>query len=217
MKFKFKLKIIVDIIMTVLLILLMSFQVTGQMAHEYIGISMFVLFVLHNFLNIKWYDSLLKGRYTALRMIHTIVNVCMLFVMLFAMLSGIVVSKFAFSFLDLHFFIAVARKIHLVASYICFVLMSIHIGLHWGMVVALIKKININTAILRAISTLIAIYGAYSAYENKIFYYMFLKSEFVFFDFSKNGALVIIQYLSIIGLFVYITYYVTKFLRNKGE
>ena len=38
---------IIDILMTVALMLLMSSQVTGQEAHEYTGITMFVLFLVH--------------------------------------------------------------------------------------------------------------------------------------------------------------------------
>lgn len=217
MKFKFIVKTIIDVAMTFILLLLMAFQVTGQKAHEWLGASMLVLFLLHNFLNIRWYKNLIKGKYSTLRFIHTFLNIIMFLAMIGAMVSGIVMSRYAFSFIDLGFSMALARKIHLVSVYWCFVLMSIHLGMHWGMIMAMIKRLNINSVTLKIISAFIAIYGAYSFYNNGIFSYMLLKNEFVFFDFEKSGVLVILQYFSMMGLWVFITYYSTKFLRNKGE
>ena len=40
-------KRIVDTAMTVLLLLLMAYQVTGEMAHEWIGMAMTVLVIVH--------------------------------------------------------------------------------------------------------------------------------------------------------------------------
>lgn len=55
---KFKIKIIIDIIMTILMLLAMAYQLTGNFLHEIIGVTLFVLFFLHNMLNIKWYMEL---------------------------------------------------------------------------------------------------------------------------------------------------------------
>ncbi len=56
-------KRIVDAAMTVLLLLLMAYQVTGEMAHEWIGMGMTVLVIIHQILNRKWYGALFKGKY----------------------------------------------------------------------------------------------------------------------------------------------------------
>ena len=39
-----------DAAMTVLLLLLMAYQVTGEMAHEWVGMSMTVLVIIHQIL-----------------------------------------------------------------------------------------------------------------------------------------------------------------------
>ena len=46
-------KRIVDVVLTVLLLFLMAFQVTGDVLHEWIGIGMTVTLVLHHILNRK--------------------------------------------------------------------------------------------------------------------------------------------------------------------
>ena len=55
MKPKAALKIAVDIAMTLGLLFLMGYQFWGDVAHEWIGAGMFLLFILHHILNGIWY------------------------------------------------------------------------------------------------------------------------------------------------------------------
>ncbi len=48
MKGTMKIKIILDLLMTVVLLVLMAFQITGQELHEWFGTGMLVLFLMHN-------------------------------------------------------------------------------------------------------------------------------------------------------------------------
>ena len=52
----------VDILLAAGLLLLMSYQVVGEEGHEWTGIAMTVLMLLHQGLNWKWYAALFKGR-----------------------------------------------------------------------------------------------------------------------------------------------------------
>ena len=61
---KFKIKIAVDMLMTISLLFLMSFELIGDAAHEWLGMAMFFLFVVHHVLNRKWTGNLRKGKYT---------------------------------------------------------------------------------------------------------------------------------------------------------
>ena len=65
MRRKIVLKISFDIGMTVILLLLMAYELIGQAVHEWLGIGMFLLFVVHHILNSKWSGNVLKGKYTA--------------------------------------------------------------------------------------------------------------------------------------------------------
>ncbi|MBR7070971.1 MAG: hypothetical protein IKI29_02255 [Clostridia bacterium] len=68
-------KKIADACMTVLLLCLMAYQVTGEALHEWFGIGMTVLLIVHHILNRKWYAALFKGKYNAYRVITVIVNI----------------------------------------------------------------------------------------------------------------------------------------------
>ena len=71
-------KRIVDVCMTILLLCLMAYQVTGEALHEWIGIGMTVLVIIHQLLNRKWYGALFKGKYNPYRIITTVVNIALL-------------------------------------------------------------------------------------------------------------------------------------------
>ena len=71
-------KRIVDVVMTLLLLCLMAYQVTGETLHEWFGIAMTVILIVHHILNNKWYKTLFKGKYNAYRVVTAIVNTLLL-------------------------------------------------------------------------------------------------------------------------------------------
>lgn len=70
-KLKIKLKLATDVFMTIALLLLMTYEMIGSEMHEWIGMAMFILFVLHHVLNIHWSKNIFKGRYTVFRYVQT--------------------------------------------------------------------------------------------------------------------------------------------------
>ena len=69
---------IIDICMTVLLLFLMAYQVTGETVHEWTGIGMTVLVIIHQILNRKWYSAVFRGKYNPYRIMTTAVNILLL-------------------------------------------------------------------------------------------------------------------------------------------
>lgn len=216
MKPKMKIKIGIDFLMTVLLLLLMAYQVVGEELHEWFGAAMLVLFIMHSILNIKWYKNLFRGKYKSVRILGTILNLAVLAAILSLGYSGIVLSRHLFAFLPIDSGMALARTMHLSGSYWGFVLMSLHLGLHWGMVIGLFrklkgeKKLPVLVWILRLLGLAVAVYGAYCFICADIFSYMFLKTEFAFFDFEKSAVLVFSEYIAMMGLWIFVGYHITK-------
>lgn len=89
-------KILIDICLTVSLLLLMPYSLIGETAHEWIGMAMLVLFIVHHILNRKWIGALAKGRYTIFRIYQTLLVIAMLILMLGSMISGILLSNHIF-------------------------------------------------------------------------------------------------------------------------
>lgn len=86
-----------DILMAVLMIFLMSYQMTGNLFHEAAGAVLLILFVIHNIINRKWYRNIPKGKYTGFRRMLLAVNVLTLVCMLAAMGTGIYISQSVFA------------------------------------------------------------------------------------------------------------------------
>lgn len=222
MKSKMVWKIGVDIAMTAALLLLMAYALVGEAAHEWIGAGMLVLFVLHHILNGKWSGSLLKGKYTPFRIWQTILALLVLVSMIGSMISGIILSKYAFDFLPIRSGQSRARTVHLLCSYWGFVLMSLHLGLHWSMMAGMAKKqfrapSRLRTWALRTAAAATAVYGAFAFVHREIGSYMFLKNEFVFFNFEEPLVLFFADYLAVMGLFVFVGHYFAGFLKYLGR
>lgn len=76
MKPKMIIKLCIDFVMTVLLLLLMAYQIVGEKLHEWFGAGMLVLFIAHNILNIRWYANLFKGKYKPVRVLGDRSQLC---------------------------------------------------------------------------------------------------------------------------------------------
>lgn len=225
MKPKMIWKIGVDIAMTAALLLLMAYELIGAAAHEWIGVGMFVLFVLHHILNGKWSCNLRKGRYTPFRSWQTLLVLLVLVSMLGSMISGVILSRHVFDFLSIRWGQSWARTVHLLCSYWGFVFMSLHLGLHWSMMMGMAKKqlgapSRFRAWTLRAVAAAIAVYGVFALVHREIGSYMFLKNEFVFFDFEEPLVRFFLDYLAVMGLFVFLGHYFAEFLKylsRKGK
>lgn len=219
MRPKMMIKIAVDIGMTALLLLLMAYELIGQAAHEWIGIGMFVLFVLHHTMNSSWSRNVLKGKYTALRIQQTVLVAGVLLTMVGSMVSGVILSRYALSFLPIQGGHSFARNLHMICAYGGFVLMSLHLGFHWSMMMGMAKKHIKQSSqarkwLLRGLALAIAGYGIYAFMKRDIGSYIFLKNQFVFFDYNEPLILFVLDYIAIMGLFVFVGHYLSEGLKR---
>ena len=223
MKPKIIVKLCVDVLMTLALLLLMGYQFWGEAAHEWIGAGMFLPFILHHILNLNWHKRIFKGKYPAMRTVTLCVDVLVFLAMLALMYSGIVMSRHVFAFLPIKNGMATARRLHILGSYWGFLLMSLHLGLHWNRILGIIKKqvkrrpSNARSAVLFLASAVIAAYGVYVFIRRDFATYLFLQSEFAFFDYNEPRLLFYFEYLSLMGLCIFIAHYGGKLCRRKKE
>lgn len=209
-------KTAVNAAMSLAMLLLMAYGLIGEKAHEWIGTAIFVLFIAHHILNRKWFCNIGKGKYTPIRIVQTVTAVLILLCMLGSMASGIIISRYVFDFLKIKE-TPLAVKIHILCAYWGFILMSFHLGLHWNMVISAAKKrlkpSKLRTNTVRAVGVLIAGYGVYAFIRRDVGIYLFLRSHFVFFDFSEPIIFFFLDYLAVMGLFVFIGFYAFNFIR----
>lgn len=221
MKPRMIIKIAVDILMTLALLFLMGYHFWGNTAHEWAGAGMFVLFIAHHILNLNWYKSLFKGKYTVFRILQIVIDVLVFVTMLALMYSGIIMSREVFAFLPINGGMALARRLHILGSYWGFILMSLHLGLHWNMLIGYARKIvkikeisPIRSIIFFLLGLLIGAYGLHGVISRDLLTYMLLKTEFVFMDFGESKLLFYLDYLAMMGLCIFIAHYGSKLIRK---
>lgn len=184
---------------------------------------MFVLFITHHLLNLNWYKNLFQGRYTPIRVFQLVVDMLILAVMLIQMYSGIVLLRYVFDFLPMESGLALARRLHILGTYWGILLMSLHLGLHWNMILGMVRKgmkiknaSKIRVAVFACIGFLIAGYGLFVFIKRDFLTYMLLRSEFVFLDYSEPAVLFYLDYLALMGICIFVSHYISKLFR-KGR
>ncbi len=213
-----------DLAMIVLLPLLMAEILIGQEIHEWLGTVMLGLFLAHHLLNLGWWKSFCKGKYTPSRALGTALDLLLLLDMAALGVSGIRMSGFVFDFLPISGGMILARQLHLFASYWGLILMSAHLGLHmeqfFGMgrkLFRLSKKSAARAWVLRILAAAVAAYGICAFFAQHLADYLFLQTHFVLFDEAKGAHVYLAETAAMIGLFAWAAYYINKLLRGIGK
>ena len=200
---KNKIRIIIDISMTVLLPLLMAYSLIGETFHEVVGTLIFVLFIVHHIINRKWYGALFKGKYNTRRIFQTALDMLLLVFMLLQPISGILMSKHLYTFLPALPISAQARRIHMMLAYWDYVLLCIHAGTHLAVPLRkLFMKSKRIFAAVCAVSSCISVYGCAAFIKRGFPGYMLGSTMFAFFDYSEPRTFFFLDYLAIMVLFM---------------
>ena len=237
-----RLRISIDITMTVLSIILMggNFLFPADLVHEILGVGLFVLWSVHIFLNRCWYDAIFKGKYNPYRIMQTVINCCILICTIFLMISGIILSNHLFTFFNIQSGLGFARIAHLLSSHWYYLFMSLHIGLHVGMITnkmrhpapinchpelvsgsstnempKQVRHDKLRKIIPRIILALACAYGLYAFITRGVWKYLILSQQFFFFDLERGYILLAMDYISIIILFATISHFIAKLLKKR--
>ena len=217
-------KRIVDLAMIVLLPLLMVEILIGQEIHEWLGVGMLMLFLAHHLLNLGWWKSFVKGKYTPSRAFGTALDLLLLLDMIALFVSGIMMSGFVFQFLHISGGMMMARQLHLFASHWGLILMSAHLGIHMEQFFSLFRKMfhlsekNVARAwVLRIVAIALSVYGLYAFIAQHITDYLFLQTHFVLFDETKAAAVYFTEIIAMMCLFAAMAYTINKLLHNVGR
>lgn len=133
-----------------------------------------------------------KETYGADRIVWVTLNFLLLIAIISAVMSGIAMSGYVYSFLDLGVSMSFARETHLASVYWSFLLLSLHLGLHWEMIIGAARKMSglttpnrVRRLCLRLAVIILSFMGAEAWLRHDLFSYMTVKNMFAFFDFEQ--------------------------------
>ena len=162
-------KIILDIIMTLLLVMLYNSHIFNVSFHEIAGLFIILLFIIHCVFNKKWIAAVSKKILTKTLPTKTKISYIIVFLLVVGfvliIVSGILCSQVLFPAPNAHE--SPWRIVHIFTSAITLILVGIHLGLHWGFVKNMLKRvISIPQRAKKALSLLVVItvllFGSYS-------------------------------------------------------
>lgn len=213
---KHHMKLMLDIIMTICFICIMKIKITGMSLHEKLGISILGLVCMHLILNYKWIRGitgrLFDKKLKPIIKISYVLNVILCGLILLIVASGMLISVTIFTQVSAENR-ALWADIHKISSLLAFICISIHVGLHWNMIMAGFKKMfriknqnKIRIFILRILTVVMMLSGIISLSNNSI-----IKKTLNISTESSNKNTTKVQaafeYVSIMGLFIGGTYY----------
>ena len=130
-------------------------------------------------------------------------------------------SRYVFYFLSALDGMSLARRLYILGAYWDFLLMSLHLGFHWNVILEMFRKAagiknkaKSRSIIAFIVGLVIAEYGVRVFIGRDFSTYLFLKSEFVFLDYSKSKFLFYIDYLALMGLCIFIAHYSIKLIQK---
>ncbi len=157
------------------------------------------------------------------------------------MISGIILSNHLFTFLNIQGGLGFARIAHLLASHWYYLFMSLHIGMHVGVITnkmchpernnrhpelvsgshaeempKQVRHDKLRKIIPRIILALACLYGLYAFIAHRVWKYLILQQQFFFFDLERGYHFFVLDYISIIILFATISHLIaTRLKKNR--
>ena len=214
-----KFRIIIDVLMYIVFIILMGHHIIENKIHEILGIIMFVLFVIHNILNIKFYKTMFKGKYNLKRFLLTSIDILLLICFIGIIVSSINISSDVFNFMNIQTK-SWGLKLHMLSTSWGFVVMSIHLGVHLN---PLLNKVNTKMKkstfeyIYYLLFIAFMIYGIYSFIKQNYISDMFVLSPFKVYNFNELPVVFYIHTISSSLCISLIVYLINKIKFKRKE
>lgn len=124
--------VLLDAVLFALFVAEMSFHHLPKILHEILGVAFAAAIILHVALNRRRFISSLK-KMTPRKIFSATINFALIICAVIILVNGVSLSNYLFA--DVVSFEwrrnMMVRQLHVVAPYVCLILIGVHIGLHW--------------------------------------------------------------------------------------
>ena len=201
-------RLVLDGLAAGLLLLGLAYWWLGNAVHEVAGTVMFLLLIGHNVFNRRWYGRLAKPAPKP----RSLFNIGVTFALLLAMSDLLATSIFISNVLSPVLPIQGgfnARQIHALAGYWAHVIVSIHLGLRWPMIMGVARNLfgirkasAARSALLRCTAFMVALHGVWSAWQLGLGARLSMQMTLDWWDFETSVLGFFAHCLAVSGLIV---------------
>jgi hypothetical protein len=134
-----RLRLLLDFISVGLLIACLAYWWLDNLAHEIFGTALFALVIVHNVFNRRFYGSVGRGRRDFVRLFNIAIVASLAVAMLIMLVTSLLISRDIFAFMALDGVFAL-REIHMFAAYWVLLIIAVHLGTRWTVVMTIIRN-----------------------------------------------------------------------------
>lgn len=217
----FLFRLALDLIAVGLVLVALAYYWLDNLTHEWIGTVIFLLVLVHNLFNRRWWATFAKARSDPLHVADRALTLSLLVSMLALLVTSVMISQTVFAFMSLDGG-PTARQVHLLAAYWMVVFVSIHLGFRWQRVIVTARNVFNLTGesmarviALRVVAIGISLYGLKSSFEMGVGSKLALQMSLEWWDFEASTMGFFWHWLSIVGLYTCLTHYVLQWKKSK--
>lgn len=199
LKMRMPIKAVTDILMVIMFLLLMADRHTGNVFHEWLGVTVTGAFLLHTWLNRNWYKTLAEGHYSVSRIARLVLNMLLLLAVMGTLTSAVFISRTVFPSLEFRGELF-SRAVHVCCAHWCFLLAAAHLGIY-GKRLGAAPGRHVHAShscwrdcILPVLCAVPAAYGAYVFLSRDLVYPLTMNGAFMLWNENERVIFLILDY-----------------------
>lgn len=197
-----------------LLLLCMAYWWLGNLTHEVAGTALFGLLVAHNVLHRRWYASL-RRQLAPRSTLDKLLVVALLSAMSTLLITSVLISQTIFAAIapgDAY----VARRVHVAAAYWALIIVALHIGIRWRVVLGVMRQCaqvlqlpwNPPRAVLPLVIAMVVVAGVYSSFQLGVGGKLVSRVSLDGWDFVESTIAFFVHHLAVVGLYASLSHQV---------
>jgi Na+/proline symporter len=213
-------RLVFDFVAAGLLLFGLSYWWLGNTVHELAGTAMFLLVIVHNVFNRRWYGRISKEKRHGRGLFNIGITLLLLIAMLALLVTSVLISNALSGFMSAYGGFTV-RQIHTLAAYWVLVIVAIHLGLRWPMLMGVARNLfgisstkAARTLVLRIIAAAIAIHGVWSSFALGLGTKLSMQTSLDWWNFEESVAGFFVHCVAIAGLYIALTYYPMNWIQT---
>ncbi|MGX1744283.1 DUF4405 domain-containing protein [Bosea sp. NPDC055353] len=202
-----------------LLLLGFAYWWLGNFVHEVAGTAMFLLLIAHNAFNRRWWGGVPRTRREPRSLLNVGVTLALLGAVLALLATSVLISNALSPFLPAWGGFT-ARQIHTLAAYWVLIVVAIHLGLRWPMLMGVARNLfgirrpsAPRTFALRILALAIALHGVWSFTVLGLGDKLSMRMTLDWWNFEEAVFGFFAHYAAVAGLVMAVTYYGLKMFR----
>ncbi|WP_454622063.1 DUF4405 domain-containing protein [Bradyrhizobium cenepequi] len=214
-------RLLADLVAAGLLVFGLSYWWLGNTAHELAGTAMFLLLIAHNVLNRRFYGMIARTRREARGLFNVAVTLALIVAMAALLVTSVLISNTLSGFMS-PFGGFTARQIHTLAAYWVLVIVAVHLGLRWPVIMGVARNLfgiakpnAVRAWALRLVAVAIAVHGVWSSFALAIGTKLTMQMTLDWWNFEEFVAGFFVHCVAIAGLYICLTYYAMKWLQAR--